>query len=147
MSLKNVQLGRNGPSVPGMGLGLMSLGGAYGDGGSDEDRLAFLDGVHKIGETFWDDADIYGDSEELVGKWFTANPDKRKDIFLSTKFGFVDPLNDPGNVRSDAEFAKAALERSLKKLKTDYIDLYYCHRVNSQTPIEVTVQAMAEMKA
>ena len=148
MSLKTTTLGRNGPSVPAIGVGLMSLGHAYGHAGDDESRLKYLDELLAMGETFWDDADIYGDSEELVGKWFTANPEKRKDIFLSTKFGFVNP--DPTlpeiEIRSDPEYINQAVEKSLKKLKTDYIDLYYCHRTDGKTPIEVTVRALAELQ-
>ena len=125
MALKTTTLGKDGPSVPAMGIGLMSMGHAYGHAGTDEERLAFLDGLYEMGETFWDDADIYGDSEEVVGKWFTANPEKRKDIFLSTKFGFVDPdPSKPMVIRSDPEYIEFALDRSLKKLKTDYVDLY-----------------------
>ena len=145
MSLKTTSLGRNGPSVPAIGVGLMSIGGAYGHGGDDASRLKYLDELYAMGETFWDDADIYGDSEELVGQWFTANPDKRKDIFLATKFGFVDPTATQG-VRSDPEYVKEALERSLTKLKTEYVDIYYCHRTDGKTPIEVTVRAMVELQ-
>jgi aryl-alcohol dehydrogenase-like predicted oxidoreductase len=143
-SLKTTTLGAKGPSVPAMGVGMMSIGGFYGAGGSDDTRLAFLDGLYSIGETFWDNADIYGDAEDVLGKWFAANPDKRKDIFLSTKFGFV--VSEKGEVgsRSDPEYIEQALEKSLKRLQTSYLDLYYCHRVDAVTPIEVTVGKMAE---
>ncbi len=146
MSLKTTTLGHDGPSVPAIGVGLMSIGGAYGDGGDDEFRLKYLDELYAMGETFWDDADIYGDSEELVGKWFTANPDKRKDIFLATKFALINEGPGEIGVRSDPEYVKEAIESSLKKLKTDYIDIYYCHRTDGKTPIEVTVRAMVELQ-
>lgn len=147
MALKTTTLGKNGPTVPAMGIGLMSMGHAYGSAGTTEERLAFLDGLHEAGETFWDDADIYGDSEEVVGQWFTNNPEKRKDIFLATKFGFVDPdPSKPMVIRSDPEYIGLALDRSLKKLKTDYVDLYYCHRVDDNTPIEITMRKMVELK-
>ena len=125
----------------------MSLGHVYGSAGGDEPRLAFLSAMHAMGATFWDDADIYGDTEELVGKWFTANPDKRKDIFLTTKFAFAG-MDDKGgfNMRSDPEWVKQACESSLGKLKSGHIDLYYCHRVDGKTPIEETVKAMVELK-
>lgn len=146
MSLKTIAIGKDGPQVPAMGMGLMSIGGAYGDGGTDEQRLAFLDQLHERGETFWDNADIYGDAEDVVGKWFTANPEKRKDIFMSTKFGIVfDPSNPAAaHTRSDPEYIEMALNRSLGRMKTDYIDLYYCHRVDTKTPIEVTVRKLAD---
>ena len=147
MALKATALGKNGPSVPAMGIGLMSMGHAYGHAGTDEERLAFLDDLYAIGETFWDDADVYGDSEEVVGKWFTANPEKRKDVFLATKFGFVNPdLSQPLVIRSDPEYIDFALKSSLEKLKTDYVDLYYCHRVDGKTPIEITVRKLAELQ-
>ena len=147
MAPKTTTLGASGPTVNALGIGLMSLGHAYGDAGDDETRLAFLDKLWEMGETFWDDADIYGDSEELVGKWFTLHPERRKDIFLATKFGFVsvDPTKAM-EIRSDPEYIREALEKSLKKLKTDYVDLYYCHRVDEKTPIEHTVKAMADLK-
>jgi aryl-alcohol dehydrogenase-like predicted oxidoreductase len=147
MSLKTIPLTRDGPKVAAMGVGLMSLGGAYGAGGSDETRLAFLDGLHAMGETFWDNADIYGDAEALTGKWFAVNPEKRKDIFLATKFGFVDPdFSKPLVIRSDPEYIEMALAKSLEKLQTDYVDLYYCHRVDDKTPIELTIHKLAELK-
>jgi aryl-alcohol dehydrogenase-like predicted oxidoreductase len=147
MPLATRALGSSGPSLPAMGIGLMSLGHVYGSAGGDEPRLAFLSAMHSLGATFWDDADIYGDTEELVGKWFTANPDKRKDIFLTTKFGFAGQDDKGGFVaRSDKEWVKMACESSLKKFQTEYIDLYYCHRVDGKTPIEETVKAMVELK-
>ena len=141
------QLGSSGPDVPAMGIGLMSLCHIYGSAGDDDSRLSFLSAMHDIGATFWDDADVYGDTEELVGKWFTANPDKRKDIFLTTKFGLAGQDEKGGVVlRSDPEWVQLACQSSLSKLKTDYIDLYYCHRVDGKTPIEETVKAMVELK-
>lgn len=139
------QLGASGPVVPAMSFGLMSLGGAYGAAGTDEERFKVLDTAYEIGARHWDDADIYGDTEELVGKWFERNPEKRKDIFLTTKFGIV--IDAQGmSLRSDPEYLRAAIERSLKKMKTDYIDLYYCHRVDGKTPIEETLKVMVELK-
>lgn len=113
MPLKTTTLGKDGPSVTAIGVGLMSLGHAYGHAGSDEERLAFLDNLYNVGETFWDDADMYGDSEDVVGKWMGANPEKRKEIFLSTKFGFfkIEPLT----IRSDPEYIEQAIAKSLKK--------------------------------
>ena len=144
MSLPTRTLGKNGPQVIASGLGLMSLGHAYGHAGSDEDRFAFLDKAYELGETTWDCADIYGDAEDVTGKWFKRTG-KRSEIFLATKFAYVDMAN-PTNLRSDPEYVFQAIEKSLKRLQTDYIDLYYCHRVDGKTPIEKTVEAMAESK-
>lgn len=136
-------LGKNGPQVTAIGAGLMSIGGAYGPGGSDEERFEYLDKLYQMGETFWDNADIYGDSELVVGKWF-ARTGKRKEIFLTTKFGFTDITT--GAVSSKGTYAAEALEKSLQRLRTDYVDLYYCHRVDGKTPVEETVKAMAVLK-
>jgi aryl-alcohol dehydrogenase-like predicted oxidoreductase len=144
MALPTRKLGRNGPQVPGIGVGLMNIGGAYSDGGSDEQRLAFLDRVYELGETFWDTADVYFDSEEIVGKWFQRSG-KRNDILLATKFG-LDYSTGAEVVRSGPEYAKEACERSLKRLGVDTIDLYYCHRVQREIPIEKTIEAMVELK-
>lgn len=147
MAIQTRTLGTNGPEVPVLGFGLMSIGGIYGNAPSDADRTALLDHAHTIGERFWDTADVYLDSEEAVGLWNKSNPEKRKDIFLATKFGLgYDPVTHAQIMRSDPEYVKEACEKSLKRLETDYIDLYYCHRVDGKTPIEKTVEAMVELK-
>ncbi|KAF9510520.1 hypothetical protein BS47DRAFT_1331702 [Hydnum rufescens UP504] len=119
----------------------MGIGGmAYGAAGSDEERFKVLDRLFELGCRHWDTASVYGDSEELIGKWFdhTGNRDK---IFLATKFGATPEYT----IRGDPEFVKSEFAKSLKKLRTDYIDLYYQHRPAPDTPIEVTVGVMAEL--
>jgi aryl-alcohol dehydrogenase-like predicted oxidoreductase len=128
-----------------MGLGLMSIGGSYGKAGSRDEMVAFLDHAHATDQRFWDTADLYADSEDVIGDWFKRSG-KRSDIFLATKFAIQ--VDAPGrmSVRSDPEYVKAACEKSLKRLGIDTIDLYYCHRVDGKTPIEKTVEAMVELK-
>ncbi|OJJ44328.1 hypothetical protein ASPZODRAFT_153788 [Penicilliopsis zonata CBS 506.65] len=138
-------LGRNGPQIPRLGLGLMGASSHYCVPGSDAERLAFLDEAYKRGETFWDSAQIYGDSEELLGKWFAANPEKRKDIFLATKFG-VKITGTGFTVDTTSENCRASIEQSLKRLGLEYVDIYYPHRLDKVTPIEKTVEAMVELK-
>ncbi|KAK1221468.1 hypothetical protein PQX77_015702 [Marasmius sp. AFHP31] len=123
--------------VPMIGFGVMGLAVGYGTVDSDEERLK----ARVSSTTFWDTADIYGDSEELIGKWFKLNPDKRSKIFLATKFG----ARSGGPSRGDPEYVKEQFRKSLDRLSTDYIDLYYQHRVDPATPIESTVEAMAEL--
>jgi Predicted oxidoreductases (related to aryl-alcohol dehydrogenases) len=146
MSLPTRSLGRNGPQVPAIGLGLMSLGGIYEFAGSLEDKIAFLEHAHSIGARFWDTADLYFDSEETVGEWVKRSGN-RDDIFLATKFAIqYDAATGIQTVRSDPEYVKAACENSLKKLGVETVDLYYCHRVDGVTPIEKTIEAMVELK-
>ena len=147
MSVPKRHLGVNGPLVNAVGLGCMSIGGAYSAKKSEEESLALLDRAYEIGQRFWDTADMYGDSEDLIGKWFKKTG-KRNEIFLATKFGISMPDGDYSKVteHSDPEYVKAACEKSLRRLGVDTIDLYYCHRVDRKTPIEKTVQAMVDLK-
>lgn len=156
MSLPTRKLGLDGPRVTSLGFGTMCLSVGYGLVGSDEERLELLDRTYELGERFWDTADIYGDNERLIGSWFQrdgsgndshSQSTKRDEIFLSTKFGFwFDSGQQIGGIRSDPEHIKIACAKSLRRLKTSYIDLYYCHRADSTTPIEKTIEAMVELK-
>ncbi|KAI4259996.1 MAG: hypothetical protein LQ352_000492 [Teloschistes flavicans] len=143
-SIAKHQLGKNGPQVPCLGFGLMGLSSAYGAIEPTEERLKVLDRAYELGERFWDSADIYADSEDLVGEWFKRSG-KRNDIFLATKFALL-ITNSGIKTRSDPEYVKESCNKSLKRLGLDCIDLYYCHRVDGKTPIEKTVEAMAELK-
>ncbi|KAK7752733.1 hypothetical protein SLS62_005285 [Diatrype stigma] len=145
-------LGKNGPLVPRIGYGTMGLSISYGKAAPDEERLAVLDHAHKIGATFWDTSDFYGDSEDLIGKWF-AKTGKRSDIFLATKFGGIivgdgDMSTDHGRFgfRGDAAYVREACEKSLERLGVDYIDLWYPHRLDGSTPVEHIVAEMVKMK-
>lgn len=146
MSIPLRSLGKNGPQVPAVGLGLMSIGDVYGSAGTLEDKIAILEHAHATGNWFWDTADLYADSEDVVGEWVQRSG-KRSDIFLATKFACqMEPGFRGMKIRSDPEYVKIACARSLQRLKVDVIDLYYCHRVDEITPIEKTVQAMVELK-
>ncbi|KAF5707604.1 alcohol dehydrogenase [Fusarium mundagurra] len=140
------RLGRNGPMVPALGLGLMGMSTFYGNPPSDEERFAVLDRALDLGATHWDSSDLYGDNEDLLGKWFKRTG-KRDQIFLATKFGFAKGMADLSAIDSSGEYCKKACAESLRRLGTDCIDLYYMHRANPKTPIEETMRAMAELKA
>lgn len=71
--------------VSSIGFGVMGIPGGYGAIESDEERFKVLDVAYASGCTFWDTANIYGDSEELIGKWLAKNPEKRQHIFLASK--------------------------------------------------------------
>ncbi|KAJ4174464.1 hypothetical protein NW754_004880 [Fusarium falciforme] len=138
------QLGKNGPKIPAVGFGLMGISIGYGATESDEERLKVLDRAWELGCTNWDTADAYADSEDLIGKWFKLHPERREDIFLASKFGLkmVD-----GNLVTDSspEYVRECIDRSLKRLGVEHIDLYYMHRANEDVPIEKTVEAMKQL--
>ncbi|KAK7393965.1 hypothetical protein QQX98_013252 [Neonectria punicea] len=138
------QFGKNGPDIPAIGFGLMGMIIGYGTTDSDEERLKLLDRAWELGCTNWDTADIYGDSEDVVGKWLRLHPERRGDIFLATKFG----LKVEGAeivVDSSPEHCRASIERSLKRLGVDQVDLYCMHRANDKVPIEKTVGVMKQL--
>ncbi|KAJ7863976.1 NADP-dependent oxidoreductase domain-containing protein [Mycena olivaceomarginata] len=118
----------------------MGIAIGYGAVESDEERLKVLDAAYAAGSTFWDTANVYGDSEDLIGKWFKLNPEKRSEIFLATKFGITTT-----GARGDPHYVKEQCAQSLAQPGVEYIDLYYQHRVDSNTPIEKTVGAMADL--
>ncbi|TKX22179.1 aldo/keto reductase-like protein 6 [Elsinoe australis] len=145
-SLPTVTLGKGGPQVTRMGIGLMGLSAFYGKPKPDEERLKFLDTLYDEGEFFWDSADMYMDNEDLLGKWFAANKSKRDDIFLATKFANRTLPDGSRTVDSSPEYCIEACNRSLSRLGISTIDLYYAHRLDGVTPVEKTVEAMAQLK-
>lgn len=113
--------------------------------GGDEERFALLDRAWELGCTFWDSSDRYGDSEELIGRWFRLHPERRADIFLATKFAITVSAGGYG-IDSSPGYCRQACEESLRKLGIDCIDLYYIHRLDEKTPIEKTVHEMVRLK-
>lgn len=136
--MQHRRLGNEGPMVSAVGLGAMSFAGVYGSA-EDAESEATVARALDLGVTFIDTANIYGagHSEEVVGR---AIAGRRSDVVLATKFGGggAAGLGKRDKVRS-------ALEESLARLGTDYVDLYYLHRVDPSTPIEETVGAMADL--
>ncbi|ESZ92033.1 putative aldo-keto reductase (AKR13) [Sclerotinia borealis F-4128] len=139
------KLGKNGPQVVAQGFGTMGLSAFYGSTGTDDERFKVLDRAYELGQTNWDSADMYADSEDLIGKWFKRTG-KRDHIFLATKFANKVGKDGSFSVDSSPEYAKAACAKSLQRLGIQTIDLYYCHRVDGKTPIEKTVEAMVQLK-
>jgi len=138
--MQHRRLGTEGPTVSAVGLGAMSFAGVYG-GAEDADSAATIARALELGVTFIDTANIYGSghSEEVVGR---AIAGRRADVVLATKFG-----GGGGSGLGKRDQVRPALEESLARLGTDYVDLYYLHRVDPSTPIEETVGAMAELVA
>ncbi|MBV9339577.1 MAG: aldo/keto reductase [Acidobacteria bacterium] len=137
------QLGRSGLTVSALGLGCMGMSEFYGPGDENE-SVRTIDRAIDLGINFLDTADVYGPfkNEELVGR---AIRGRRDQLIIATKFGIVrDPLKPQlRGVNGRPEYVRQSCEASLKRLGTDYIDLYYQHRVDPATPIEETVGAMA----
>lgn len=150
MSLKEIKLGNQGLSVPPIGLGCMGMTSIAGSdiyGKSDEkESIATIHRSLELGGNFLDTADLYGPllNERLISKAIKGNRDK---YVIATKFGFEIDDNEQltWKINGKKDYVKKALERSLKNLKTDYIDLYYLHRLDPNTEIEETVEAMSEL--
>jgi aryl-alcohol dehydrogenase-like predicted oxidoreductase len=138
------KLGTQGLEVSSIGLGCMGMSEFYGT--SDEKEcLRTLHFALELGIDFLDTADSYGPfkNEELLGTFLKG---RRDQIKLATKFG-IKRLGDmtERNIDGSPDYVRAACEASLKRLNTDYIDLYYLHRVDSNVPIEETVGAMSQL--
>ncbi|EGO03822.1 hypothetical protein SERLA73DRAFT_175467 [Serpula lacrymans var. lacrymans S7.3] len=130
--------------VSAIGFGAMGISVFYGTVEPDEERFKVLDAAYAKGCTFWDTANIYGDSEVLLGKWFKRTG-KRNEIFLATKFGIDHTSGRPAGVNGEPDQVKIQFEKSISRLGVDFVELYYLHRPDPDVPIELTVGAMAEL--
>jgi aryl-alcohol dehydrogenase-like predicted oxidoreductase len=137
------KLGNQGLVVSEHGLGCMGMSEFYGPR-DDQESIATLHRAIELGTNFFDTSDAYGPhhNEELVGR--TLGP-LRDRVIIATKFAIVRHPDGRREINGRPEYVRSACDASLKRLGTDYIDLYYQHRVDRTVPIEETVGAMAEL--
>ncbi|WP_263601590.1 aldo/keto reductase [Chryseobacterium sp. PET-29] len=150
MKLNQVKLGSQGLIIPNIGLGCMGMTG-FGDanmyGPADEqEAIATIHRSLELGGNFLDTADLYGPfkNEQLIAKAIEGNRDQ---YIIATKFGWEIDDNEQitWKINGSKDYVKKSVERSLKNLKTDYIDLYYMHRLDKNVPVEETVGAMSDL--
>ncbi|WP_461083766.1 aldo/keto reductase [Spirosoma flavus] len=150
MENKQIALGSQGLLVPNIGLGCMGMTG-FQDGhmygpADEQEAIATIHRSLELGGNFLDTADLYGpfENERLIAK---AIAGKRNQFTIASKFGWE--INDQDEVtwkiNGQKDYVKRSIERSLKNLNTDHIELYYMHRLDKNTPIEETVSAMSEL--
>jgi aryl-alcohol dehydrogenase-like predicted oxidoreductase len=141
--MKKRTLGKSGPEVSAIGFGCMGLNFAYSQTLEKKDAIALIQAAVERGVTFFDTAELYGPytNEELVGE---ALKPYRHRVVIATKFGIK--LQDGKQVQdSSPSRIRQSVEGSLKRLKTDVIDLYYQHRVDANTPIEDVAGVMKDL--
>ncbi|NBM16505.1 aldo/keto reductase [Streptomyces sp. GC420] len=145
--MKYTQLGRTGLKVSRLVLGTMN----FGPHTDEADSHAIMDAALGAGINFFDTANVYGwgenkgRTEEIIGSWFAKGDGRRDKVVLATKvYGNMGPDGDawPNHDRLSAVNIRRAVDASLKRLRTDYIDLYQFHHIDRRTPFEEIWQAM-----
>jgi aryl-alcohol dehydrogenase-like predicted oxidoreductase len=147
-SMQKRKLGKD-LEVSALGLGCMGMSSAYGPAADKGEMIKLIRAAHDLGVTHFDTAEAYGPfvNEDLVGEALQAIRDK---VTIATKFGFDIDLETgkrTGGTNSRPEHVKAVADASLKRLRTDHIDLFYQHRVDPDVPIEDTAGAVKELIA
>src|ERR1044071_3138268 len=144
--MKKRKLGNSGLEVSSIGLGCMGMSFGYGPPKTKEEMISLIHAAVERGVTFFDTAEVYGPcaNEELVGEGLSPF---RHQVVIATKFGFkLDPKSGRSiGVDSRPEHIKEVAEASLKRLKTEVIDLFYQHRVDPEVPIEDVAGAVKEL--
>lgn len=139
-------LGTQGLEVSAIGLGCMGLTCTYAPPKDEKDAMSVLRRAMELGINFWDTAEVYGpyNNEELLGR--VLQKSNRHDLVIATKFGFqFNQQLEIAAVNSSPAHIRKSVEGSLKRLNTDYIDLYYQHRLDPNIPIEDTVMELSNL--
>ena len=143
--MKKRELGKSGLEVSAIGLGCMGMSSGYGPLKNKSEMISLIHAAVERGVTFFDTAEIYGPfiNEELVGE---ALVPMRERVVIATKFGFkIGPKGEQLGLDSRPEHIKEVAEASLKRLRTDFINLFYQHRVDPEVPIEDVAGAVKEL--
>jgi aryl-alcohol dehydrogenase-like predicted oxidoreductase len=143
--VKKRELGKSGLEVSALGLGCMGLSFGYGKVTDKQEGISLIRGAVERGVTFFDTAEVYGayTNEELVGE---ALEPVRDQVAIATKFGFkIDENGKGAGLDSRPEHIKQVADASLKRLRTDVIDLFYQHRVDPSVPIEDVAGAVKDL--
>ena len=138
------KLGKTNLEVSALGLGCMGMSFGYGPPADKKEMISLIRKAVEIGVTFFDTAEVYGPftNEELVGE---ALAPVRKQVAIATKFGFKIENGKQAGLDSRPEHIKEVAQASLKRLKTDVIDLFYQHRVDPNVPIEDVAGAVKDL--
>lgn len=142
-----VTLGKSGLRVSPLALGAMTFGNDWGWGSSEEESFGIMDAYIEKGGNFIDTANIYtkGHSEKIIGDYFKSRNIRRDSQVISTKF-FVNLYpGDPNGGGTGRKSIMGAVENSLRRLQTDYIDLYWMHAFDPHTPIEETLSTLSDL--
>ena len=143
--MKTRKLGKSGLEVSALGLGCMGMSFGYGPAGEKNEMISVIRAAVELGVTFFDTAEVYGPftNEELVGEALAPFRDR---VVIATKFGFkLDANGKQAGLDSRPEHIKEVADASLKRLKTDVIDLFYQHRVDPAVPIEDVAGAVKDL--
>jgi len=147
--MKRRKLGNKNLEVSALGLGCMGMSSAYGPAADKGEMIKLIRSANDLGITLFDTAEAYGPfvNEELVGE---ALQPIREKVVIATKFGFdinLETGERRGGVNSRPDHIRRVAEASLKRLRTDHIDLFYQHRVDPEVPIEAVAGAVKELIA
>src|SRR5256714_609182 len=145
LDMKKRRLGKSNLEVSAIGLGCMGMSFGYGPAKDKQEMISLIRAAFEQGVTFFDTAEMYGPftNEELVGE---ALAPFREKVVIATKFGFkIGPKGEQIGLDSRPEHIKEVADASLKRLRTDVIDLFYQHRVDPNVPIEDVAQAMKDL--
>ena len=141
--MKYRELGKNGLKISALGLGCMGMSHGYGAAADKKEMIGLIHQAIEQGITFFDTAEVYGPytNEELVGE---ALESYRKDVVIATKCG-IQMIDGKQVVIGKPEVIRSSIEGSLRRLRTDHVDLYYLHRVDPNVPIEEVAETMKEL--